>query len=205
MSGLLPLRVPPIRAPQVGRALLLGYGLFCLLYLGSHTLRLGTPLGLQRGALDAAIPLLPWTIWLYLSQFLLLPLAVLKAHDAADRSRLYYAALLATLIAAAVFLVFPTQLQRPPLPQGGISAYAWQLLFASDIDGNCFPSLHAALAVLAGIALWRRGWKITALLWPALIAAATLTTKQHVVWDTLAGMLLGALAWILTPRLFRHD
>lgn len=199
------LRVPAIPARHVGRCLLLGYGLFCLLYLGSHALRLGTPLALQRGAFDAAMPLLPWTIWLYLSQFVLLPLAVLKARDDADRSRLYYAALLATLIAAAVFLLFPTQLQRPPLPQGGITGYAWQLLFASDIDGNCFPSLHAALAVLAGVALWRRGWKATALLWPALIAAATLTTKQHVVWDTLAGMLLGALAWVLTPRLFRHD
>lgn len=199
------LRVPAIPARFVGRALLLGYVLFCLLYLGSHSLRLGTPLALQRGAFDVAIPLLPWTIWLYLSQFVLLPLAVLKARDDADRSHLYYAALLATLIAATVFLLFPTQLQRPPLPQGGISGYAWALLFASDIDGNCFPSLHAALAVLAGVALWRRGWKATALLWPALIAAATLTTKQHVVWDTLAGMLLGALAWTLTPRLFRHD
>lgn len=199
------LRVPAIPARFVGRALLLGYVLFCLLYLGSHSLRLGPPLALQRGAFDVAIPLLPWTIWLYLSQFVLLPLAVLKARDDADRSRLYYAALLATLIAATVFLLFPTELQRPPLPQGGISGYAWSLLFASDIDGNCFPSLHAALAVLAGVALWRRGWNTTALLWPALIAAATLTTKQHVVWDTLAGMLLGALAWTLTPRLFRHD
>lgn len=199
------LRLPPIRAHYVGRALLLGYGLFCLLYLGSHALRLGTPLTLQRSAFDASIPLLPWTIWPYLSQFVLLPLAAVKARDDADRSRLYYAALLATLAAAAVFLLFPTQLERPPLPQGGMTGYAWQLLFASDVDGNCFPSLHAALAVLAGIALWRRGWHAAALLWPALIAAATLTTRQHVAWDTLAGILLGAIAWMLAPRLFRHD
>ncbi|MBL8297630.1 MAG: phosphatase PAP2 family protein [Rhodanobacteraceae bacterium] len=199
------MHAPRIASGYVGRALLLGYVLFCLIYLGSYQLRLGTPLALQRGAFDLAIPLLPWTIWLYLSQFLLLPLALFNARSDVDRSRLYYAALLATVLAAAVFLLFPTQLERPLLPQQGITSHAWALLFASDVDGNCFPSLHAALALLAGMALWRRGWKVTAALWPAFIAASTLTTKQHVVWDTLAGLLLGVFVWMLTPRLFRYD
>lgn len=199
------MRLPAIRPGRIGLALLLGYLLFCLLYLGSHAWRLQPPLPLQRGVIDTAIPLLDWSIWIYLSQFLLLPLAIVKARDDTDRSRVFYASLLATLIAASVFLLWPTQLQRPPQPSGGLTGLAWALLFARDVDGNCFPSLHVALATLSGLALWRRGWRVLAWSWPALIAAATLTTKQHVVWDTLAGTALAVLAWILTPRLFRYD
>jgi PAP2 superfamily len=199
------IRVPAIPARHTGLALLLGYALFCLLYLGSHALRLRAPLPLQRGALEQAIPLIDWSIWIYFSQFLLLPAAIVLARDTHQRSRLFYACLLATLIAALFFLLLPTELARPTQPQAGLTGLAWAALFASDVSGNCFPSLHAALAVLSGFALWQRGWQVPAVLWPLAIAVATLTTRQHVLWDTLAGMALAVLAWTFTPRLFRYD
>lgn len=197
--------MPAIRPPYQGRALVLGYLAFCLLYLGSHALQLAPPTPLQRSALDAFIPLVDWSIWVYLSQFLLLPLAIVWARNSSDRSRVYYAALIATLIAALIFLLWPTQLDRPAMPVGGLTAHAWSLLFATDTDGNCFPSLHVALATLAGASLWRRGWRSVAVAWPALIMLATLTTKQHIVWDTLGGLVLAVMVWVLTPRLLSYD
>ena len=186
-------------------ALVLGYLAFCALYLGSHALRLTTPTLLQPSAIDARVPFVDWSIWIYLSQFVLLPVAIVCARDSDDRSRVFYASLVATVIAALVFLLWPTQLQRPAVPTAGMVGTVWALLFATDIDGNCFPSLHVALSALAGAAMWRRGWRIVAVFWPLLIALSTLTTRQHIVWDVIGGLVLAMLAWRWTPRLLRYD
>jgi membrane-associated phospholipid phosphatase len=154
--------------------------------------------------LDRSIPFVTWTIWVYLTQFLLLPAAIVCARDDDDRSRTFYAMLLATAIAAVVFIAWPTQLERPAPTRDGLIGIAWTLLYLSDTSGNCLPSLHVALAALAGTALWRRGWRALAVIWPVLIAVSALTTKQHIAWDLLAGAALAALAWILTPKLVHH-
>jgi membrane-associated phospholipid phosphatase len=199
------MRVPLINQRRLVWALVLGYLTFCLLYLGSHALSFADPTTLQPSALDAHIPLLDNSIWIYFSQFLLLPLSLIYARDAHERSHVYYAALLATSIAALIFLIWPTQLDRPAITATGLTGTAWAMLFATDTDGNCFPSLHVALAALSGVSLWRIGWRYLAVIWPLLIALATLTTKQHIVWDTLAGLVLAVLSWALTPRLLRYE
>jgi hypothetical protein len=38
-----------------------------------------------------------------------------------------------------------------------------------------------------------------------MIAAATLTTKQHVAWDIASGLVLAAVAWTLVLKLLRHE
>jgi membrane-associated phospholipid phosphatase len=200
--------LPPITAANQGRALAIGYGIFVALYLGSAALPAGARVVLEPTALDRAIPFAAWTIWIYLAQFLLLPAAIVCARDDGERSRTFYAMLLATAIAAIVFVLWPTQLDRPAAPSEGLTGIAWTLLYMSDTSGNCLPSLHVALASLAGMALWRRGWRTHALIWPLLIGIAALTTKQHVAWDLLAGLVLAVLvvlAWILTPKLVRND
>ncbi|MGH7952724.1 MAG: phosphatase PAP2 family protein, partial [Limisphaerales bacterium] len=62
-----------------------------------------------------------------------------------------------------------------------------------------FPSLHAAFAVysaMCGGLVMRelsnsRFWQVGLWLWAFLILLATLTTKQHVVSDIIAGTMLG--------------
>lgn len=199
------LSVPRVTAANQGRALALGYLAFCTLYLGAAALPLRARLPLEPSVLDAAIPFLAWTIWPYVSQFALAPAGVVLARDDADRSRVFYAMLLAAVFAAAVFMLWPTMLERPVPSAGGLTGLAWTFIHATDTTGNCMPSLHVALASLAGTALWRRGWRALALAWPALVAAATLTTKQHVAWDVAGGLLLAAAAWAAVPKLFRHE
>ena len=196
---------PLIRASNQGRALVLGYLAFSVVYLGSGALHVGRPVALSPSALDAAIPFVELTIWPYLTQFALLPAAIVFARDDADRSRTFYAMLVATSFAAAVFAIWPTQLERQAAPTAGLTGLAWSVLYFSDTPNNCLPSLHVALAAIAGGALWRRRWRAAALLWPALIAFSTLTTKHHIVWDFVGGLVLGAAAWTLTPRLVRHE
>ncbi|HYR33659.1 MAG TPA: phosphatase PAP2 family protein [Burkholderiales bacterium] len=199
------IRVPLITAANQARALLLGYLAFSLVYLGSGGLHVGAPLAVPASGLDAAIPYVPATIWIYLTQFLLLPGSIVLARDDDDRSRAFYAMLVATALAAAVFVLWPTQLERQSPPAQGLMGFAWSALYFSDTPNNCLPSLHVALAALAGCVLWRSGWRLTAVLWPSLIALSTLTTKQHVLIDVAGGLALAAVAWVLVPKLVCHE
>lgn len=181
--------------------MVLGYIAFSAVYLGSGTLHLVTPTMLIPGALDAAVPFLDWTVWIYLTQFLLLPTAIAFARDDVDRSHTFYAMLLATIVAATIFLTWPTQIARDTPAANGLTGLAWRLLHYADTPANCFPSLHVSLAVVAARALWRRGALVLATIWPVLIAISTLTTRQHVAWDIAGGLLLAAFALWLTPRI----
>jgi membrane-associated phospholipid phosphatase len=197
--------MPMLRNSNQVVAMVLGYLVFCALYLGSASVRLRSPLLLDPGALEAAIPFVSWSIWIYLSQFVLLAAAIVHARGNADRSRVFYAMLLATAIAAILFVTFPTQIERHVYQADNLTGLAWSVLYALDTPFNCFPSLHVALAALAGTVLWRRGWRVVALVWPSLIVASTLTTRQHIGWDVAGGLLLAVAAWMLTPRLIRYE
>jgi membrane-associated phospholipid phosphatase len=202
-----PFVLPLIERSRLGRALLIGYLAFSTVYLACGHWHLRPPLLLEPGVLDTSIPFLPWTLWIYLSQFVLLMTALACARDDHDRSRTYYAMLVATLVAALVFLAWPTKLERPPVTGQGLTEIAWRLLYLSDTPTNCFPSLHVALALLSAAALVRRGagWRLAAPVWAAAIALSTLTTRQHVVLDIAGGFLLAPMAWILTGTLFAYE
>jgi membrane-associated phospholipid phosphatase len=197
--------VSVIRRRRLGVALVLGYLAFVALYLGSAGVHLRSPVLLQPTDLDALIPFLESSIWVYVSQFVLLPLSLYVARDDADRSHAFYSMLFATAIAACVFLIWPTQIDRPSIAMNGITGMLWRMLYVTDTPGNCFPSLHVALAAISGVALWRRGWRSLSLAWPLLIAASTLTTRQHVMVDVAGGAVLAALAWHLTPRVLTYE
>lgn len=182
-----------------------GYLLFNALYLGSAAVAIRPARVLLPTGIDLAVPFVASSIWVYLSQFLLLPWAVASARDDATRSRAFYAMLLATLMSLPVFVLFPTSVPPPSTPADGLLGFAWQALRLADTPYNAFPSLHVALAALAGITLWQRRRRLIAVAWPGCIMLSTLTTRQHVSWDIAGGLLVAALAWILTPRLVPYE
>lgn len=173
-----------------------GYLLFCLLYLGAPLLAMRAPATVPALWPDDMIPFMPMALWPYLSQFALLFCAIWFAPDNAQRTRTFYAMLLASAVASVIFIVFPTELPRQTVEGAG-----WKLLYTLDVPGNCFPSLHAALAALSAAALMRagRGWAVAVPLWVAVIIFSTLATKQHMVIDIVGGLAL-ALASHMTVR-----
>jgi hypothetical protein len=199
------MRVPVIDHRNQLLALAIGYGAFCVLYLGSAALQLSKARLLAPTALDSAIPFVGWTVWIYLSQLALLPLSIILARDDAERSHSFYAMLMATLLAAAIFVGWPTELARQAWGTGGLTGLAWRLLYLCDTPANCFPSLHVTLACIAGGGLWRAGFRRAAVLWPGTIALATLTTKQHIAWDVIGGLALALTAWHLTSKLLQYE
>jgi membrane-associated phospholipid phosphatase len=193
-------RLPLITRSNVLPAIIMAYVVFNAIYLGSAGAALRAPRVLMPTAIDLAVPFVPWTIWIYLSQFLLVPWALVSERDDATRSRAFYAMLLAALLSCVVFVIFPTRVPHPATPTGGLSGLAWHLLRMLDTPDNAFPSLHVALATLAGVALWRGRRRLIAAIWPGCIVLSTLTTRQHVSWDVAGGLVAAAIAWFLAPK-----
>jgi len=199
------LRLPTVTRARLWPCIIVGYLLFDTLYLGSAAVEIRTPRMLGPTAIDLAVPFVAASIWVYLSQFLLLPWTLATVRDDVTRSRTFYAMLLATLISLPVFVLYPTCVTHPPPPTGGLTGFAWQTLYLGDTPNNAFPSLHVALAALAGVALWQSRRYLIAMVWPGGIMLSTLTTRQHISWDVAGGLLVAGLAWILTPRLVAYE
>jgi membrane-associated phospholipid phosphatase len=69
-----------------------------------------------------------------------------------------------------------------------------------------FPSLHAALGILFGAALWRvKGIKWAGLVLNGAMLIATPAYGSHYFVDVIAGILIAAVCWIAAARFFGAD
>jgi membrane-associated phospholipid phosphatase len=192
------MKLPLIRRERCARALAGGYLAFCALYLFAGHVHLVPPTRLAPSAFDRSLPFLDWSVALYLTQFGLLASAIWLGADDAKRSRAFWSMLLATAISFVIFMIWPTIVERPPQASSGPFAPLWTALYLFDRPTNGFPSLHAALALIAAIALAAEGraWRLAGPLWAAAILFSTLTTKQHVALDLAGGLAVGGASWL---------
>lgn len=161
-------------------------------------------------AIDDAVAFIPETIFIYgtLWLYVSLPHGFL-----ATRRQLYlYGAAIGTvcLIGLACFYFWPTAV--PPNRHFWTARPDLDFLAGIDAAGNACPSLHVATAVFSGIwmhaILARFGaphsLRLINQLWCLGIIVSTLTTKQHVLLDVLAGGLLGAVGALCSLALDRR-
>lgn len=175
-------------------------------------------------ALDHWIPALPWTIAIYSTLYLYLPVGIFAAPRCdAGRWELLVHVRAQTLIVAvsyAFFLLLPAEIHlaagmRPLVEESPAWIRAlFALVYLVDRPWNAWPSLHVSQSLLVVLCVqrWtsadfegRRSWlpsgaarpPALALLWAcwAALALSILTTKQHFVWDGITGTLLGLAAW----------
>lgn len=181
------------------RFMVLGWGSVGVAYTTGRLIS-GTLAVLPETALDRLIPFDPAGIWLYLSFFVLVPLAFLTTE--AERVRnLARSMQLCALLSAIVFVLWPTTLIYPSIPAGAASASVLNGLIASDSAQNCFPSLHGALTLLCVVALCSRRRpmpSVLAVLWGLGIGWSVIQTRRHLAIDLGAGILLGcASGWLI--------
>jgi membrane-associated phospholipid phosphatase len=141
------------------------------------------------------------TLWVYVS---------IPPCLAAGRRELYaYGVAIALMSSAALacFLLFPTAV--PPGLLEARSGAGMSLVMSVDLAGNACPSMHVAAALFSGCWIERQLRTIGApavlrvlnLLWGVAIIYSTMATKQHVAIDVAGGLVLGAVAAWLSPRL----
>jgi len=157
--------------------------------------------------LDGAIPMQAWGWVPYLSLWLYATLP--PALQPNFRSLAYYGVCISAVCAIGLlcFYLWPTSASaayKPPELN-----LSW--LKGIDFASNACPSLHVASALFSSIWLHcqlrqvraGRGWQVLNFLWGAVIVYSTLVTKQHVVWDVVAGMALGGVGAIASIYVMR--
>ena len=151
------------------------------------------------------LTLAAWTYWN--SEFTVISIAFLwvylRRHEQFKRFR--NALLLTNMIGLIGYLVMPT---APP--------WMFPALFVDGVNhtrnvlgifGNPYaamPSLHAADALVVGVALFlacrRRYFKVLWALWPAWVWFCVLATANHFWLDVVAGIAVAAVALVLVRQ-----
>lgn len=174
-----------------------------LLYGIPNRIHLAPPMELRMTWLDRAVPFVPESFWLYLSDYLLVFIAFLLCRRPGSAARFIYAFMTTVLVATLVHGMWPTTYPRAlfPVPEDASPFVHWMVARFREVDSpaSCMPSLHVATAFLSAFAVvWEGDRRAPALVaWAALIWGSTLTTKQHYVLDGVAGLLLALAVWAL--------
>ncbi len=154
--------------------------------------------------IDVRTPLLPWTVAIYFGCFAFWAVCYFRILSGPRTQALRF--FLADVSAKAVCLVFfvalPTTNVRPAVVGTGVWETLLRLLYAIDAPNNLFPSIHCLVSWLCWVGLrgqkdcpaWGR-WG--ALLGALAVCLSTLTTKQHVIADVLAAIVLAELCYAL--------
>lgn len=213
-----PAQLPWARLLLAGLKAHFGLKLVAILLLGSvfflgYFLLLKFPLfpvtTMPVTALDEWIAFRPGALWLYVSLWLLVPLAPGLLTDRGELLDYYRAVIALSLAGMAVFLLWPTASPHPRIDWVRYPPFG--PIIAADDAGNALPSLHAAFAVFSALWLERLLRRAGAPLWLRLASAgwalavlySTLATRQHVAVDIAAGSVLGAVAAALHLRWLR--
>lgn len=160
--------------------------------------------------LDAWIPFVALTIWIYLWVFpaTLVPVFFVRCRDLFRRTVLAYAVVIA--ISLAVFAAFPVTSIGLRVDPGALdvtrfSSWAVSVVYALDPPFNLFPSLHLSTATIAAFSTWkaRRSWGIAMFAGVFLIGISICTVKQHFLVDGIAGVALAWAAYALFMRRYR--
>lgn len=186
-------------------AMLLGWGSVGVVYGISAQRPVEQAHLLPPGPIDLWFAFDPAGIWLYLSFFLLVPLAYLACAPARLRG-LTQAMILSALGAGLVFAVYPTTMTFPEVTGSGLSVRTLNLLIRVDTLVNCLPSLHVALSILAFAALFnsaRPWWTMALAAWVLAITASILQLHRHQFVDLVAGAILAVIACLISGLITR--
>jgi membrane-associated phospholipid phosphatase len=163
-------------------------------------------------SLDEKIPFRPGWVWIY--SFLYYPFIVSTILTIRDFKQFAYTCLnFMALLVLQVVIAFVFPVKTPPSWRAydpTISPSARFLGFVHSVDkgGNCFPSMHIAVATLSALHSASNLYPhigaaaYCLVLLPLLIAVSTLFTKQHYLLDLPAGAALAYAVFSLHHLLY---
>lgn len=165
------------------------------------------PIYLPMNWVDRNVPFIPHSVWIYMSEYFYFVFIYLLLKKNNHINKYLYSFLSLQLFACLIFFFFPTTYPREnfPIPEGTAPwlAAAWEWLRKQDAPTNCFPSLHVASVYISAFVFWDEGQKQKFwifMVWSTLIAATTLTTKQHYLADVIFGISLACFFFWLFHR-----
>jgi len=170
---------------------LLGGGFFFLAAYASG--RAAVPPAWFLTRLDDAMPLLPGSVWIYLSWYPASAAVIFADRDGFRRA--YTAYVIAFAQCVLGYVAFPIVIGRPLVPpQLGIDGAALGVLYSVDPPTNLCPSFHAAIATILVRVVSHKRLARVAHVWFIALCGACLLTRQHYVLDVVGGVAVGLVA-----------
>lgn len=188
---------------------ILFFSAFVMYHLTNHY-PVFTPRELPLLSIDRAIPFIPWTVLIYVSEYFFFMAVYLACKDMENVNKYIYSFFTTQSFSCLIFLLWPTIFPRDlyPIPDGThpLVDGVWMWLRENDAATNCFPSLHVSTVYLSAF-IFRdeQREKFPFFLgWGTLIAFSTLPTKQHYFIDIVAGLGLSLLAYWFFHRKVKY-
>jgi membrane-associated phospholipid phosphatase len=177
-----------------------GILLFVILYMlpnhfplfDSHTLPL---LGFEKD-----LPIMPWTVWFYTSDYLYVALVFTLLSEKENMNRIFKGEMIILFISMIIFFLFPTIYPRPEVnyDSAGITGRFLKLVHTLDSPMNSCPSVHVAITFMGGFGFLREKKYLFPffMLWAVLISISTITLKQHYLIDVVAGFFFALIVYV---------
>lgn len=152
--------------------------------------------------MDSFIPVIPWTLAIYVFSFIYWPCQYILCCQMKKEHAYHFlsADFFAKTVCLIFFLFFPTTNIRPQISEHGIWNLSLNLLYRLDAPDNLFPSIHCLVSWLCYVGIRRQqqlpqAYRLFVLCMALAICISTLTTKQHVIPDVTAGILLAEFSY----------
>ncbi len=184
----------------------------CLVYYGGRMLSERRHHESLVLAIDGRIPVIPQMIWVYWGCYLfwIVSFVYLTICDKERRYQLLKAFVLGEVICFFFFVFLPTTMTRATLSGTGLTAWLMHMTYQIDSADNLFPSIHCFVSWLCYTAarsqkgVWKP-YRVIALISAVLVCVATVTVKQHVVADVIAGVVLAEGSYVMAGKCRRKE
>ena len=148
---------------------------------------------------DRAVPLVPWTAWFYEPFYVsIFFIGVLGFRSRFVYDRTLICVCFNILVAGLGHAFVRAEYPRPtlPVPYPDVSTAFLAFVYRIDPAGNVFPSLHVAHTFVISFLMALDRPKLGRILlgMSVVLAASTLTTKQHFIADVAAGLVMAFIA-----------
>lgn len=157
--------------------------------------------------LDKLIPFTPAFISIYVLAYVQwiggLVLIAREGREFCYRYCTGYA--VALIFAAVIFMVFPTEIDRPQAVGDGLWNFLTRLIFAADTPNNLFPSIHCLFSWLcfrSSLSMKKIGkwYAPVSLIFALLVFASVVFVKQHFFLDIIGGVAVAELGLLLVNK-----
>ena len=182
-------------------------------YWGSRLIRnaFGIPLHQIGTSLDQKIPVWYPMVLIYFGCFAFW--IVNYIYNARISKEHCYRFLAADWIGKAVcfifYVVYPTTNIRPEIVGDGLFPWLMRFLYWVDTPDNLFPSIHCLVSWICYIGL--RGnkkvplwYRVFSCIFAILVFWSTLATRQHVIYDVIAGVALAEIGYFISGMIVRR-
>jgi membrane-associated phospholipid phosphatase len=177
----------------------LGITSFVVLYMLPNHISLFEPHLLPFLDFEKNMAIMPWTVWLYVSDYLYIATAFVILSEKDNMNMIFRGQILLLFVSMFIFFLWPTAYPRPQVDYTafGLTGSMLKLVHSLDSPMNSCPSLHVAMTFMGGFGFLREKRYLFPffMLWAFAISISTITLKQHYLIDIIAGFFFALIIY----------